>query len=275
MNAVIELPQRGIAPYQGRMSVQEVIRHVHAVQEVMQAVMKDGLHYGAVPGTDKPMLYKQGAEKLCLAFKIGDEYRIEDLSTADVARYRVTCIGIHQPSGTPLGQGVGECSSAEEKYRWRKAVCKEEFEATPANLRRVKFGRKAGGHYTVDQVRTDCADVANTVLKMAAKRAKVAMTLNVTAAGDMFGQDLEDLDALLAQHLTEDERDTQIQSQRADWCDKAKAAKTADELTKVMRDGVKVFQQARDRDGYQQFASVVQKRGAELKAATQEQSHGA
>jgi hypothetical protein len=42
-----------------------------------------------------------------------------------------------------------------------------------------------------------------------------------------------------------------------------------------MRDGVKVFQQARDRDGYQQFASVVQKRGAELKAATQEQSHGA
>lgn len=275
MNAVIELPQRGIAPDQGRMSVQEVIRHVHAVQEVMQAVMKDGLHYGAVPGTDKPMLYKQGAEKLCLAFKIGDEYRIEDLSTADVARYRVTCIGIHQPSGTALGQGVGECSSAEEKYRWRKAVCKEEFEATPANLRRVKFGRKAGGHYTVDQVRTDSADMANTVLKMAAKRAKVAMTLNVTAAGDMFGQDLEDLDALLAQHLTEDERDTQIQSQRADWCDKAKAAKTADELTKVMRDGVKVFQQARDRDGYQQFASVVQKRGAELKAATQEQSHGA
>mgnify|MGYP000979527180 CR=1 FL=1 len=275
MNAVIELPQRGIAPDQGRMSVQEVIRHVHAVQEVMQAVMKDGLHYGAVPGTDKPMLYKQGAEKLCLAFKIGDEYRIEDLSTADVARYRVTCIGIHQPSGTALGQGVGECSSAEEKYRWRKAVCKEEFEATPANLRRVKFGRKAGGHYTVDQVRTDSADMANTVLKMAAKRAKVAMTLNVTAAGDMFGQDLEDLDALLAQHLTEDERDTQIQSQRADWCDKAKAAKTADELTKVMRDGVKVFQQARDRDGYQQFASAVQKRGTELKAPAQEQSHGA
>jgi hypothetical protein len=91
----------------------------------------------------------------------------------------------------------------------------------------------------------------------------------------MFGQDLEDLDALLAQHLTEDERDTQIQSQRADWCEKAKAAKTTDDLTKVMRDGVKVFQQARDRDGYQQFASVVQKRGAELKAATQEQSHGA
>ena len=203
MNSVTELARASIAPDAGRMSVTEVVRHVHAVQEVMKTVMKEGVHYGLVPGTDKPMLFKQGAEKLCLAFKVADDYRIEDLSTDDTARYRVTCIGIHQATGAPLGQGLGECSSAEEKYRWRKAVCKEEFEATPPNLRRIKFGRKSGGHYTVEQVRTESADVANTVLKMAAKRAKVAMTLNVTAAGDIFGQDLEDLDALLQQDAAE------------------------------------------------------------------------
>lgn len=270
MNAVVELPQRGIVADAGRMSVTEVIRHVHAVQEVMQAVMKEGLHYGQVPGTDKPMLYKQGAEKLCLAFKIADEYRIEDLSTADVARYRLTCVGIHQPTGSVLGQGVGECSSAEEKYRWRKAVCKEEFEATPTNMRRVKYGRKQGGFYTVDQVRTEAADMANTILKMAAKRAKVAMTLNVTAAGDIFGQDLEDLDALLQQHLTEDEQVNQAQVLRDEWVAKAVAAKTTEDLTKIMRDGVKVFQASRDRDGYQQFATAVQQRGAALK---KEQAH--
>lgn len=202
MNAVVEMPSRAMVQDTGRMSVSDVIRHVQQVQEVMQAVMKRDLHYGNVPGTDKPMLYKQGAEKLCLAFRIGDEYRIEDLSTPEIARYRVTCIGVHQPTGMVLGQGIGECSSAEEKYRWRKAVCKEEFEATPVNLRRVKYGKKSGGFYTVEQVRTEAADVANTVLKMAAKRAKVAMTLNVTAAGDMFGQDLEDLDAALREHLT-------------------------------------------------------------------------
>lgn len=267
MNAVVELPQRTLVADPGRMSVPDVIRHVHAVQEVMQAVMKEGLHYGQVPGTDKPMLYKQGAEKLCLAFKIADDYRIEDLSTADVARYRVTCVGMHQPTGAVLGQGVGECSSAEEKYRWRKAVCKEEFEATAVDLRRRKFGRKQGGHYTVDQVRTESADVANTVLKMAAKRAKVAMTLNVTAAGDMFGQDLEDLDALLREHLAGDEQAQQAQSLRDEWCAKAKAAKTADELTTTMREGVKVFQAGRDRDGYQAFAAAVQSRGTELKGA--------
>jgi hypothetical protein len=36
---------------------------------------------------------------------------------------------------------------------------------------------------------------------MAAKRAKIAMVLNVTAASDMFGQDLEDLDGALQEHL--------------------------------------------------------------------------
>lgn len=266
MSAVIGLQTRGPAPVdQGRMSVTEVLSHVRAVQEVMQSVMKDGLHYGMVPGTDKPMLFKQGAEKLCLAFKIGDEYRIDDLSGADTARYRVTCVGIHQPTGTVLGQGVGECSSAEEKYRWRKAVCKEEFEATPADRRRTKYGRKSGGFYTVEQVRTDSADVANTVLKMAAKRAKVAMTLNVTAAGDIFGQDLEDLDELLRQHLAEDEQVEHAKGLREEWCAKATAAKTAEELTRIMKDGVKVFQQGRDRDGYSLFAATVQKRGAELK----------
>lgn len=265
MNAVVDLPQRGLVADAGRMSVTEVIRHVRAVQEVMQAVMKDGLHYGHVPGTDKPMLFKQGAEKLCLAFKIADDYRIEDLSTVTTARYRVVCIGIHQPTGTVLGQGVGECSSAEEKYRWRKAVCQEEFDATPADLRRVKYGRKQGGHYTVNQVRTESADMANTVLKMAAKRAKVAMTLNVTAAGDIFGQDLEDLDAMLREHLATDEHATHAQAVRDEWRAKASEAKTTEALTEIMREGVKVFQQSRDRDGYQAFAAEVQRRGAELK----------
>lgn len=284
MNAVTEISRAGIAPDggrmslmpdHGRMSVTEVVRHVHAVQEVMKTVMKEGVHYGLVPGTDKPMLFKQGAEKLCLAFRIADDYRIDDLSTADTARYRVTCVGIHQTSGAQLGQGVGECSSAEEKYRWRKAVCKEEFEATPANLRRIKFGRKSGGHYTVEQVRTDAADLANTVLKMAAKRAKVAMTLNVTAAGDIFSQDLEDLDTLLQQHLVEDERQSHTESLREEWVAKARAATSVDELTRVMKEGVKVFQQGRDRDGYGQFAGAVKERGAVLRGAQQEGGQGA
>lgn len=265
--AVIEMPApRTLVADAGRMGVTEVLAHVTAVQQVMRAVMKEDVHYGRIPGTDKPTLYKQGAEVLCLAFKIGPRYIVEDLSTGETARFRVTCEGIHTPSGTVMGQGLGECSGAEEKYRWRKAVCSEEFEAVPEVQRRMKYGRKSGGgFYTVNQIRVDAADVANTILKMAKKRAFIDMVLAVTAASDMFAQDLEDLDAALREHLTEDEQIAAAQVTRDEWIAKATAAASVDELTKVMKTGVKVFQEARDRDGHRAFASAVQARGAVLR----------
>ncbi|NDZ11526.1 hypothetical protein C7T35_01235 [Variovorax sp. WS11] len=187
----------------GRMAVADIISHVAMVQEVMRAVMKPDVHYGVIPGTDKPTLLKQGAEVLCMAFRVADSYQVEDLSTGEVVRYRVTCTGVHQTSGLVLGTGMGEASSGEEKYKWRKAY-KEEFEATPANLRREKkgFNKAKKESYSTFQVRTEPADLANTILKMANKRAKIAMTINVTACGDMFGQDLEDMEETLRDHLT-------------------------------------------------------------------------
>ena len=173
---------------------------VNLVQEVMKAVMqgpsKDnpaGVHYGVIPGTKKPSLYKAGAEVLCATFRIADKYEIEDLTVDGMARYRVRCIGTHQTTGIVLGEGMGECSSHEEKYKWRAAICQEEFDGTAANLRRIKFSKYQGIVEKKQQIRTESADQANTILKMACKRAKIAMTLNVTAASDIFTQDIEDL----------------------------------------------------------------------------------
>ena len=221
MNAkseIIEMPQRAPAALvsSNRMSAMEVVQHAAAVQEVMNAVMKPNVHFGKIPGTDKPTLYKSGAEVLCMSFRIADEYHVEDLSTADMIRYRVTCVGRHQVSDVVLGSGMGEASTGEEKYKWRSAVCLEEFEATPAAMRRVKFGKKkGGGFYKANQVRTEPSDLANTVLKMACKRAKMAMVLNVTAASDIFSQDLEDLDETLREHLTDPDGDVPEQPRRA------------------------------------------------------------
>ena len=144
MSQVVEMPRTGIVPSAGRMAVAEVVQHAMVVQEVMQAVMKPNLHYGKIPGTDKPTLYKAGAEKLCQVFMIDDDYEIEDLSVGDAVRYRVKCIGAHQSSRTRLGSGVGECSSGEEKYKWRKAICTEEFAATPQTLRHTKYAKAKG-----------------------------------------------------------------------------------------------------------------------------------
>jgi len=182
----------------------EIRAQVNLIQEVMKAVMKDGHHYGQIPGAgNKPVLFKAGAEKLLFTFRLSADPEIEDLSTGDVIRYRVRC-KVYDRAGAYLGAGVGECSSDEEKYRWRAAVCKEEFEETPEDRRRMKYAkRRDGGAYRIAQVRTMPADLANTILKMAKKRAQIDAALTVTAASDIFAQDLEDLPEELREAVAE------------------------------------------------------------------------
>lgn len=185
------------------MDVAEVLSHLTVIQKVMKEVMKPDVHYGKIPGTPKPTLLKPGAELLCMVFHIAPSYRVEDLSTADSTRYRVTCHGSHQGTGVVLGEGMGEAASTEEKYKWRKAICDEEWNEAMPDRRREKFGRGQNGVYRQKQIRTEAADAANTVLKMANKRAQVAMVLNVLAASDMFSQDLEDLEAGLRENMVD------------------------------------------------------------------------
>jgi hypothetical protein len=163
------------------------------IRQVMANVLEEGKDYGKIPGTDKPTLYKPGAEKLCLTFALAAVAPIvEDLSTPDTVRYRVN-VPIEASDGRVLAVGVGECSSDEEKYRWRRPACEQEFQETPAACRRLKWMRGKEAPYQVQQVRTSPADLANTTLKMAHKRAFVAATLLATGASSVFNQDAEDL----------------------------------------------------------------------------------
>lgn len=184
-------------PYSAPMTAADLRAQVNLVQGIMKAVMKDGTHFGTIPGTPKPTLYKAGAEKLCATFHLCPSFIVDDLSGGDQYRYRVTCRATHQGTGIVVAEGVGSASSNEEKYKWRKAVCKEEFQATPEDRRRVKYAKGRESYYTIEQVRTEPADIDNTVLKMACKRAFVAATLNAVAASDIFTQDIEDLSAEL------------------------------------------------------------------------------
>jgi hypothetical protein len=155
--------------------------------------MKSDVHYGVIPGTDKPTLYKPGAEIILSMFRIAVDPTIEDLSTEEHIRYRVQCKGTHMPTGGHIGTGVGEASTKEEKYAWRKAVCTEEFQETPEHRRRIKWKSWNGNTERIEQVRMNPADLANTILKMAKKRALIDLTLTATAASDAFTQDMEEL----------------------------------------------------------------------------------
>lgn len=177
-----------------QLTAKEVRTQVNLVQEVMQAVMKNGTHYGKIPGCgDKPTLLKPGAEKLASTFRLAINPEIEDLSTKDVIKYRVRAIITHQVTGAFLGAGVGTCSSAEEKYYWRNSVCDEEYDDTPEDRRRIKYKKSYGKIEKLKQVRTNQADLDNTVLKISKKRSLVDGILTVTGASDIFTQDIEDL----------------------------------------------------------------------------------
>jgi hypothetical protein len=204
MNAVVVQQSTALAQVA---TASEMKAHVQRIQQVMRAVMKDGTHYGKIPGAgDRKSLFKAGAEVLCTAFHIAPTYKVEDMSDGDCVRYRVTCVGTHQATATILGEGMGEASSNEEKYKWRNVVCDEEFDEALDDRKRAKWqkGYQNAAPYQRKQIRTEPADIANTVLKMACKRAQVAMTINATAASDIFTQDLEDLPDEIRDSVTGD-----------------------------------------------------------------------
>lgn len=183
-------PGTEVAP----LTSKEIVAHARRIQEVMLALFTDGTHYGRIPGCgDKPTLYKAGAEIIASTFRIAIRPVVTDLSTPDEIRYRVEARATSMATGAYLGSGIGECSTHEAKYRWRAAVSDREFDATPAERKRTRFGKDKEGKQDQHQIRTEPADLANTVLKMAKKRALVDCVLTVTAASDCFAQDIEDM----------------------------------------------------------------------------------
>lgn len=189
--ATDEQPRLSLAVVdRGLLSGAALVARVQRVREVMRDLMEENVHYGRVPGTQKPSLWKPGAELLLMTFQIGPRLDVTDLSTADEIRYRVKVSGFAQQTGEVLAEGIGEASTSEEKYRWRGVVHEKEWTATPADRRRVKYQRDGK---ELRQVRTSPADLANTALLMAVKRGTINMTRVVTACSDIFDQDLEDL----------------------------------------------------------------------------------
>jgi hypothetical protein len=193
MNTEVIQFQPAVENYGTRsLTAADVRAQVNLMQDVMLEVMKQDTHFGIIPGTKTKSLYKAGAEKIMSTFRLAADPEVTDLGKNGEVHYRVK-VSILSASGNFLGAGIGECSSSEDKYAWRAAICDEEFEETPENRRRVKFSKYQGKVEKKRQVRTNPADVSNTILKMAKKRGLIDGVLTVTAASDLFTQDIEDL----------------------------------------------------------------------------------
>jgi hypothetical protein len=182
------------------MKPEEVSGQIELIQAVMRRVMKEGEHYGKIPGTDKFTLLQPGAEKLILTFRLGTEFTVlKTIEEQDLISYTVRCDLFHIPTGNRVASGVGSCNSRESRYRYRYLPSDKrpsKAEADGLKLRGLGRWRKLDGNWVWhERIENDNPwDFQNTILKMAAKRAKVAATLNATAASDIFTQDVEDMD---------------------------------------------------------------------------------
>lgn len=176
---------------------------VQRMLEIQQNVMKKDIDYGIIPGCGKPSLFKPGAELLMVTFCLADRVIIEEIPEGKwIIRYRVTTELYTQSGGVYMGCGVGEASTEEDKYKWRKAICQGEWEEIDPENRREKWFR-GNPDYKVHQVRTNPSDVANTVLKMAKKRSKIDAVLSVLGASRIYTQDIEDMSRELQELVAE------------------------------------------------------------------------
>lgn len=168
MTDAIEIRESGaVAVRQESMTLKQVADRVNMVHQVLDKVMKKDTHYGTVPGCgSKMVLLKPGADVLAMTFRLVPQFKVERTDLGDGHReFDVTC-SMFGPDGNLLGQGVGSASTMEKKYRYRKDMLGNKIE------------------------NEDIADVYNTVLKIAKKRAHIDATLTVTGAADLFTQDL-------------------------------------------------------------------------------------
>jgi hypothetical protein len=144
------------------LTIAEAKQRWDTIREFVSQIMIEGEDFGVIPGTrTKPTLLKPGAEKLCAFFGLAPDIdvsqRIEQWEAPEFFAYEVKC-SLRGADGRLRGSGIGSCSSRESQYNKRR------------NL----------------------ADVANTILKMAKKRAMVDAVLSTTGASQFYSQDVED-----------------------------------------------------------------------------------
>ena len=191
------------------MSLEELAKRATAVSQIKEKLMKKDVHYGIIPGCgNKPTLLKNGAEMLCMAFRLASDTKVEIADLGNGHReYTVTTT--LSSGGELVATGVGSCSTMESKYRYRgtemkntgKPVPKEYWTSKdPALLGGKGFRAKKDeeGNWMIFEAgdvkleNPDIADVYNTVLKMASKRSLIDATLKATGGSCEFTQDLED-----------------------------------------------------------------------------------
>lgn len=213
------------------LEVAEVVARMAKIRTLMDSELKKDIDYGQIPGTDKPTLYKSGAEKLNVLFRFNPvttlDYIWHDGALAGHLTVDATT-AIRHHDGTEIASGVGLCSTLESKYRYRNARrscpnCHAEgsiFKSNPQYGDGWFCSRRENGcganfaandpaivGQQVGKIENPAvADSYNTVAKIASKRSFIDATLRATGASEIFTQDVEDSGGDDERKITDDQR---------------------------------------------------------------------
>ena len=215
-NELMAVDSGGFMPV---MSMQTALARRKAIVEFVQAIMVKGTDYGTIPGTNKDVLFKPGAEKLVTFFGLSvrfdpvtivEDWTGEKHNGEPFFFYHYTC-ELYR-NGNLVGSGEGSCNSWEQKYRWRNqdrtcpkcgqpAIIADSYRGGWLCYRK-KGGCNAkfdGGDQDIESQdvskvpNPNIGDLVNTILKMCQKRALIAAVLITVNASEFFTQDLEDI----------------------------------------------------------------------------------
>lgn len=166
-------------------------------------ILKKDIDFGVIKGvSNKPSLFKPGAEKLKFVYGLGAEFEIvEKNEDADkyFIDYTYKCI-IRSKDGQLLATCDGNVNSYETKYRylWKARPKPADDKMEEMKTEGIGRFRKVNERWQW-QERTQNKDIyslKNTIIKMAQKRAFVGAMLLATGASEFFTQDLEDIPIL-------------------------------------------------------------------------------
>jgi len=108
------------------MSMADAVGRFNALATFTSEIMREGIDFGTIPGTNKPTLLKPGAEKLTTFFGLSVRYevveKVEDWTGAEHGGepffyYWFRCKMTR--NGRMIAEADGSCNSMESRYRWR------------------------------------------------------------------------------------------------------------------------------------------------------------
>ena len=177
-------------------SVAETVVKVRTLQSTLKTILTENHDYGKIPGCgDKPTLLKPGAEKILMAMGITATYEMiehtESFDGLGFFAYTVKCTLLK--NGIKITEGLGHANSKEKKWALEYVYEKDLPEGTAKEVLKKKKIETQKGTFYKYEVDADANSKANTILKMAKKRAQIDAVLSVASLSEIFTQDFDDI----------------------------------------------------------------------------------